>query len=110
MNPARFWQAVDEYLKETSVSLSWLNINLGFRDGYLKMMKRKNSIPSSKKLMKFKNILSDDILYEVITSRAESTKDAETVRLIDDFMLSLNISDEMRGKQRLKRKLMRQRL
>lgn len=47
MNPARFWQAVDEYLKETSVSLSWLNINLGFKEGYLKMMKRNNSIPSS---------------------------------------------------------------
>ena len=107
MKALEFWDLLDKYLKENNLSLNRLNTKLEFGVGYLKNKKNDLKIPSAKKMMMFKNILSDDVLYELITTFCVTPTNLHDIREVDNFILSLKISKEMREKQRLRRKLQR---
>ncbi|MDA2881611.1 hypothetical protein PEG85_11855 [Lactococcus cremoris] len=107
MKSLEFWDLIDKYLKENNMSLTQLNNELCFRPGYLKVRKDRHKIPSAIKMVKLKNILSDDVLYELITTFCVLPTSLHDIREVDDFILSLEISKEMREKQRMRRKLQR---
>lgn len=107
MEAKEFWNLIDQYIKVNNMDLNLLNTKLGFGLGYLRKKKKDNGIPSAKRMLVFKNILNDDVLYELITNNDAMPTDNHDIRAVDDFILSLNISSETREKQRLKRKLQR---
>lgn len=107
METKEFWDLIDEYIKVNNIDLKLLSTKLGFGSAYLRNRKKENGIPSAKRMLVFKNILNDDVLYELITNNDAMPTDNRDIRAVDDFILSLNISSETREKQRLKRKLQR---
>ena len=108
MTLEEFWENVDEYLEVNDLKLNQLNKKLGFRHNYLGCLRLRKGRLGIKKLVKFKGILSDDVLYEAAMTVCLEPSNPETIELMENFIVSLKISKELREKQRLRRRLMRE--
>lgn len=108
MTLEEFWEKVDEYLEDNDLKLNQLNNKLGFCHNYLGCLRLRKGRPGIKKLVKFKGILSDDVVYEAAMTVCNEPRNLETIELMENFIVSLKISTEFREKQRLKRRLMRE--
>jgi hypothetical protein len=104
MSNERFWNIIDTYCEKNNMSIRGLCRFVGFRDGYLANVRSRKgrNIPSQEKIIKMAEIFTTDEMFEVLISFEKLTKEAE------DLLLSLNLSKEMRIRNRIKRKLQRE--
>lgn len=102
MTPEQFWEKIDSYCKKHDISLQRLCKDVDIDDSYLYNLKRKkNNFPSIKKFIRLRKVFTDDEMFEVLKTSDRLTEEQ------DEIFVSLNISQEMRMKSRLERKIRR---
>jgi transcriptional regulator with XRE-family HTH domain len=102
MTPEYFWEKINKFRKEENMTLRAVSRYVGLPETYLQNLKnKKNNFPTPTKLMKFKGFFTDDELFEALRSYELLPKEA------DSFLLELKVSNNVRLKNRLKRKIQR---
>ncbi len=103
MTDEQFWSIIDRYCKKNNMSMRWLSQSFGFKPNYLTNVRSRNgcNIPSQEKLIKMAKIFTTDEIFEVLVSLEKLTNET------DDFLLSLDLSKDIRIINRIKRKIQR---
>uniref|UniRef100_UPI00359C759C helix-turn-helix domain-containing protein n=1 Tax=Lactococcus garvieae TaxID=1363 RepID=UPI00359C759C len=102
MTPEYFWEKIEKFRKEKNMSLRAVSRYFGLPDTYLQNLKnKKNSFPTAIKLIKFRELFTDDEMFENLRAYESLTPNAE------NFLLGLKVSKDARLKSRLKRKMQR---
>lgn len=102
MPPEYFWEKIEKFRKEKNMSLRAVSRYFGLPDTYLQNLKnKKNSFPTAMKLIAFRELFTDDEMFEALRAYDRLTPNA------DNFLLGLKVSKDARLKNRLKRKIQR---
>lgn len=102
MTPEYFWEKIEKFRKEEDMSLRAVSRYFGLPEPYLQNLKnKKNKFPTPTKLIKFRDLFTDDELFEGLRAYESLTPN------VDNFLLELKVSKDIRLKNRLKCKIQR---
>ena len=102
MPPEYFWEKIEKFRKEKNMSLRAVSRYFGLPDTYLQNLKnKKNSFPTAIKLIKFRDLFTDDEMFEALRAYESLTPN------VDNFLMELKVSKDIRLKNRLKCKIQR---
>lgn len=96
-----FWNVVNSYCKREEIGYTTLSLRMGFSSSYFNGLKKRKKLPTPQKMFELRELFTDDEIFKVLIK-----DDSESIDL-DVYIMELNISKEMKLKNRQKRKVYR---
>lgn len=96
-----FWNVIDSYCKKEEIGYTTLSLRMDFSPSYFNGLKKRKRLPTPHKMFELRELFTDDEIFDVMIKDDSATID------LDDYIMELNVSKEMKLKNRQKRKVYR---